>query len=70
MKKNWLNNLKRFSPENFDRSKYLRLDKNERVVNFNKLFLSKLKKKLNTFEITAYPNSLSIQSKYLFNRRF
>ena len=53
--KNWLNNFKRFSPENFDRSKYLRLDKNERVVNFNKLFLSKLKK-LNTFEITAYPN--------------
>ena len=44
MKKNWLNNFKRFSPENFDRSKYLRLDKNERVVNFNKLFLSKLKK--------------------------
>ena len=56
MKKNWLNNFKRFSPENFDRSKYLRLDKNERVVNFNKLFLSKLKKKLNSFEITAYPN--------------
>ena len=49
MKKNWLNNFKRFSPENFDRSKYLRLDKNERVVNLNKLFLGKLKKKIKYF---------------------
>ena len=56
MKKNWLNNFKRFSPKNFDRSKFLRLDKNERVIDLNKSFLINLKKKLNTFEITAYPN--------------
>ena len=56
MNKNWLNNFKRFSPKNFDRSKFLRLDKNERVIDLNKSFLINLKKKLNTFEITAYPN--------------
>ena len=49
MKKNWLNNFKRFSPKNFDRSKFLRLDKNERVIDLNKSFLINLKKKLNTF---------------------
>ena len=56
MKKNWLNNFHRIKSENFDRSNFLRLDKNERIIDFNKIFLKHLKKKLDTFEIASNPN--------------
>ena len=41
--KNWISKIKRSEPENIDRSKYLRLDKNERVIDFNQFFLKELK---------------------------
>ncbi len=56
MRKYWLKNLKREKTLNFNRSNFLRLDKNERVINFDKIFLSTLKKKLSSFEISSYPN--------------
>ena len=62
MKKNWLKKLKRIKPENIDRSKFLRLDKNERVVDFEKSFISYLKKSINTFQLTAYPDIDKIYS--------
>tara|TARA_A100001015_G_C14742338_1_gene614185 strand:- start:52 stop:243 length:192 start_codon:yes stop_codon:yes gene_type:complete len=42
--KPWLEKLKRAKPEIIDRSNYLRLDKNERVIDFDKKFLNYLKK--------------------------
>ncbi len=62
MRKSWLKNLKRETPQNLDRSDFLRLDKNERVINFNKIFLNTLKKKLNTFQISSYPNIEKIRN--------
>ena len=44
--KPWLNKVNRFEPSLLDRSKFLRLDKNERVIKFEKNFLNFLKKKL------------------------
>jgi hypothetical protein len=38
MKKHWIKNIIRISPNDIDRSKFLRLDKNERVINFEKKF--------------------------------
>ena len=40
--------IHRSSPDIIDRSKYLRLDKNERVVVFEKKFLEFLKEKIDT----------------------
>lgn len=40
----------------FDRTKYIRLDKNERVSDFQKFFLNKIKSELNSNIITTYPN--------------
>ena len=54
--KPWLKNLIRFRQENLDRSKYLRLDKNERTVNFEKSFLKYLKNNINTYTLAAYPS--------------
>ena len=75
MNKPWLKNLKREKSQDFDRSNFLRLDKNERVIDFNKVFLDSLKKKLNTFQISSYPNieklknliakSLNISNKFI-----
>jgi histidinol-phosphate aminotransferase len=47
-----------YRKENFiyDRTKYIRLDKNERINNFQKYFLNKIKSKLNSNTITTYPN--------------
>lgn len=59
--KPWLNKVNRFEPSLLDRSKFLRLDKNERVIKFEKNFLNFLKKKLNTFFITAYPETTKIK---------
>ena len=44
--KKWLNKIDRLAQDSLDRSKYLRLDKNERVIQFEKRFLEYLKKKL------------------------
>ena len=59
--KPWLNKVNRFEPSLLDRSKFLRLDKNERVIKFEKNFLNFFKKKLNTFFITAYPETTKIK---------
>ena len=56
MNKPWLKNLIRLKSERIDRSKFLRLDKNERVVKFESEFLSFLKKSINTYNLAAYPN--------------
>jgi histidinol-phosphate aminotransferase len=48
--------IKRDKPIDFDRTNYLRLDKNEKVIIFKKNFLNYLKKKINTFNISSYPN--------------
>ena len=56
MIKPWLKKLSRAKQENIDRSKYLRLDKNERVIKLEDKFLSYLKKSINTFNLTSYPN--------------
>ena len=40
MKKNWIKNIIRIPSNNIDRSKFLRLDKNERVINFEKNLLA------------------------------
>lgn len=47
----------------FDRTKYIRLDKNERVNSFQKFFLNKIKSKLNSNTITTYPNLKKIYFK-------
>ena len=80
MSKSWLKNLKREKSQNFDISNYLRLDKNERIIHFDKIFLNTLKKKLNTFQISSYPNIEKIknliskspvyQTIYLLDTRF
>ena len=36
--KPWLSKVNRLEPSLLDRSKFLRLDKNERVINFEKIF--------------------------------
>lgn len=59
--KNWLKKIHRSNQDLLDRSKYLRLDKNERVVPFEKKFLSFLKKKINTYNLSAYPNTYRIK---------
>ena len=59
--KNWLKKIHRSSPDIIDRSKYLRLDKNERVVAFEKKFLEFLKRKIDTFNLSAYPNTDKIK---------
>ena len=59
--KPWLSKVNRFEPSLLDRSKFLRLDKNERVINFEKKFLNFIKKRLNTFNITAYPETAKIK---------
>lgn len=60
MPKPWLRNLSRYKPDNLNRIKFLRLDKNERIINFEKNFLVYLKKKINTFNISSYPSTRSI----------
>lgn len=59
--KNWLKKIHRSNPEFIDRSKYLRLDKNERVIPFEKKFLKFLKGKINTFNLSAYPSTNKIK---------
>ena len=59
--KTWLTKINRSNPELIDRSKFLRLDKNERVIPFEKKFLKILKKKINTFNLTAYPDTFKIK---------
>jgi len=55
MKIKHLNKVYRNRGETISRYKYLRLDKNERVTNFSNYFVKKLKNKLNSFHLSAYP---------------
>jgi histidinol-phosphate aminotransferase len=61
IKKTWLNKINRHQPDKIDREKFLRLDKNERVIKFEKRFIKYLKKKINTFNISAYPDTNRIK---------
>ncbi len=54
--KNWLKNISRMRGEDFSRSKYLRLDKNERVINFPISFLNLIKKNISSYHLSAYPD--------------
>ena len=56
MNKKWLKKIQRLQPDILDRSKYLRLDKNERIIDFEKKFLLFIKKNINTFHLSSYPN--------------
>ena len=59
--KNWLKKIHRSNSDYIDRSKYLRLDKNERVIAFEKKFLKFLKSKIDTFNLSAYPSTDKIK---------
>lgn len=59
--KNWIYKVTRYSQENINRENFLRLDKNERVIEFEKKFLNFLKKKINTYNISAYPNTYEVK---------
>ena len=48
--------IKRDSKYNFDKSSYLRLDANERVIPFSKKDLNFIKKKIYDSEIQSYPS--------------
>ena len=39
----------------------MRLDKNERVINFEKKLLEYIKKKINLYHLAAYPNLLKLK---------
>jgi len=52
-----LKKINRISNYNFDRSKYLCLDKNERIVPFRNKILSDLKKNISNNIIQSYPGS-------------
>ena len=56
MLKPWLKRIKRYESESLDRSKYLRLDKNERTIKFENFFLKYLKSKIDTYNLAAYPS--------------
>ena len=56
---NMLTKIKRSSPEIIDRSKFLRLDKNERVIPFEKN--SKNFKKKLILSTNAYPDTFKIK---------
>ena len=56
IKKNWLSSINRLKSDTVEREKFLRLDKNERVISFEKKFINYLKKKINTFNISSYPD--------------
>jgi histidinol-phosphate aminotransferase len=59
--KPWLKKVNRLEPIIINRSKFLRLDKNERVINFEKKFLNYLKKKINSYFVSAYPEISKIK---------
>lgn len=49
--------IKRDSSYNFDKSKYLRLDANERVIPFSKKDLGAIKKLINDYKLQSYPTN-------------
>ena len=57
MIKTQLINIKRSIQENIDRSSYLRLDANERVIPFEKKLLKKVKERVNSFSVQSYPKN-------------
>ena len=52
-----LKKIKRINTSNFERSKYLRLDANERSLPFEKKVLKKFKEEVNNFTVQAYPKN-------------
>ena len=49
-------NIERDNDYNFDRSKFLRLDRNERVIPYEKKDLLKVSKIVNDYFLQAYPS--------------
>lgn len=56
VKKKWIKKIFRVEHSETDRFKFLRLDKNERVINFEKKFINYIKKSINTYQLASYPN--------------
>jgi histidinol-phosphate aminotransferase len=59
--KSWISKIIRFPQENINRENFLRLDKNERVIDFEKKFKKFLINKINTYNISAYPDTYKIK---------
>jgi histidinol-phosphate aminotransferase len=59
--KNWLNKVQRIEGSDFDRTSFLRLDKNERVIKFEKKFINYLKENINLYNISSYPNVFKVK---------
>ena len=56
---NYFKNIKKISRKeksNINRIKYIRLDKNERIIKFENFFLNKIKKKLSSHHLHTYPS--------------
>lgn len=51
-----INQIQRKNNSSLERSNYFRLDKNERIVKFEDLFMKNIKKELNSNQLTTYPN--------------
>ena len=50
-----LKKIDRTSDYNFDRTKYLRLDRNERTISFNQKIIKNLRKKIVSSLVQSYP---------------
>lgn len=50
-----LSKINRDNNYDFDRSKFLRLDANERIINFSKFEINQIKRKINSYSIQSYP---------------
>ena len=57
MYKKYLKNIKRISPTNYDRSKFLRLDKNERNFPFSKKIIGNIKKLVSSEILQTYQSN-------------
>ena len=70
-----LKKIDRTSYYNFDRSKYLRLDRNERTIPFNEKVLKDLKNNIFSNTIQSYPMEVDklkklISKKEKFNQKY
>lgn len=70
-----LKKINRTSNYNFDRSRYLRLDRNERTIPFNSKILSDIKKNISSNIIQSYPMEINnlkdlISKKEKINKKF
>ena len=55
LSKDYLKKIFRLRGSGKSRENYLRLEKNERVVNFEKYFIKHLKNKISSYHLTSYP---------------